>query len=176
MNLAALVKALQADGSSAKVLERVSAQTRAVLEMPHGQRWHPGAIAVETWGAIIDTSGAPKLEALNLALTRQSFGPIIRPLVKVALALGGSSPATVLARLDDAIKVATRNVHATWTSQGAQNGSITFEYPRAMVRTDVIEFGWRGAMRFGEELTGKTLHFGAFQILSDRRFMFPVRW
>ncbi|MER2561072.1 MAG: hypothetical protein ABTQ32_10150, partial [Myxococcaceae bacterium] len=97
MNLAALVKALQADGSAAKVLGRVAPQTRAVLEMPHGQRWHPGVIAVETWGAIIDTSGGPKLEALNLALTRQSFGPIIRPLVKVALALGGSSPATVLA-------------------------------------------------------------------------------
>ena len=64
MNLAALVKALRADGSAAKVLERVSPQTRGVLEMPHGQRWHPGAIAVETWGAIIDTSGAPKLEAL----------------------------------------------------------------------------------------------------------------
>lgn len=176
MNLAALVKALQADGSAAKVLERVSAPTRAVLQMPHGQRWHPGAIAVETWGAIIDTSGAPKLEALNLALTRQSFGPIIRPLVKVALALGGSSPATVLARLDDAIKVATRNVHATWKSDDAQSGSITFEYPRAMTRTDVVEFGWRGAMRFGEELTGKPLQFGSFQILSDRRFTFPVRW
>lgn len=176
MNLAALVKALQADGSAAKVLERVSAQTRAVLEMPHGQRWHPGAIAVETWGAIIDTSGAPKLEALNLALTRQSFGPIIRPLVKVALALGGSSPATVLARLDDAIKVATRNVHAKWVPQGAQAGSITFEYPGPMRRTDVVEFGWRGAMRFGEELTGKTLRFGAFQSLSDRSFMFPVSW
>lgn len=176
MNLAALVKALRADGSAAKVLERVSPQTRGVLEMPHGQRWHPGAIAVETWGAIIDTSGAPKLEALNFALTRQSFGPIIRPLVRVALALGGSSPATVLARLDDAIKVATRNVHATWVSQGPQAGSITFEYPIAMPRSDVVEFGWRGAMRFGEELTGKTLHFGAFQILSDRRFLFPVRW
>lgn len=176
MNLAALVKALQADGSATKVLGRVAPQTRAVLEMPHGQRWHPGIIAVETWGAIIDTSGGPKLEALNLALTRQSFGPIIRPLVKVALALGGSSPATVLARLDDAIKVATRNVHATWVSDGPQSGTITFEYPSAMLRSDVVEFGWRGAMRFGEELTGKTLHFGAFQPLSDRRFQFPVRW
>lgn len=175
-NLAGLVKALEADGSAAKVMARLSAPTQAILKMPHAQRWHPGVVAVETWSAIIDSLGAPKLEQLNLMLTRQSFGPIVRPLVKVALALGGNSPATVLARLDDAIKVATRNVHVTWTAAGPRNGTVTFEYPRAMPRSDVVEYGWRGAMRFGEELTGKALQFGPFQCESDRRFTFPVSW
>lgn len=175
-NLAGLMKALEADGSAAKVLSLVSAPTQAILKMPHAQRWHPGAVAVEAWSAIIDAFGAPRLEQLNLLITRQSFGPIVRPLVKVALALGGNSPATVLARLDDAIKVATRNVKVTWVAGGPTAGTVSFEYPRAMPRPDVVEYGWRGAMRFGEELTGKPIRFGAFQCDSDRRFTFPVSW
>jgi hypothetical protein len=133
-------------------------------------------VAVETWSATIDVFGGPRFEALNLALTRQSFGPIVTPLLRVTLALGGSSPASVLSRLNDAIKVATRNVTVTWKASSSQSGAVTFEYPLSLPRSDFVEFGWRGAMRFGDELTGKRLVFGAFVADSDRRFTFPVSW
>lgn len=175
-NLAALAKALKADGSSETVLARLSAPTRAVLEMPHAVQWHPGAVAVEVWGAVIDAFGAPKLEELNLLLTRQSFGPIVRSFVKVALALRGNSPATVLSQFDEAIKVATRHVRVAWVAAGPQGGTVSFEYPRPMLRSDVVEYGWRGVMRFGGELTGKQVAFGTFQCESPQRFSFPVSW
>jgi hypothetical protein len=133
-------------------------------------------VGVEVWGAIIDAFGAPKLEELNLLLTQQSFSRIVRPFVKVALALGGNSPATILAQLDDAIKVATRHVRVVWVAAGPQGGAVTFEYPRPMLRSDVVEYGWRGVMRFGGELTGKPLRFGPFQRESAQRFTFPVSW
>jgi hypothetical protein len=175
-NLAGLAKALVAEGLLDKLAPKLSPATLAVLKSPHERRWHPGAIAVETWGAIIDVAGAQKFEALNLKITRESFGPIVKPLLKVVLALGGSSPASVLSRLDDTIKVATKGVRATWTPAGKDGGTIVFEYPCPMPRTDVVEYGWRGAMRFGEELTGKALVFAPVERRSDRAFAFPVRW
>ncbi|MEW6433633.1 MAG: hypothetical protein AB1730_19165 [Myxococcota bacterium] len=175
MNLSALTRALEARGLLDRVKAAVKPETRAALDDPMSARWHPGAVAVDTWQAIVDAEGPAQLEALNLKVTAESFGPVVRPLVKVALALGGSSPATVFARLNDAIKVATRGVTVTWTPSGAQAGQVAFEYPCAMPPV-VVEHGWRGVMRFGEELTGKTLRFERFEVASDRRFVFHVAW
>lgn len=175
-NLGGLAKALTAQGLLEKLAPRLAPATLEILRRPHERRWHPGAVALETWGAIIDVAGAPAFEALNLKLTRDSFGPIVKPLLKVVLALGGSSPATVLSRLDDTIMVATKGVKVTWTPSGKDSGTVIFEYPCPMPRQDVVEFGWRGAMRFGEELTGKPLVFAPVERRSDRAFAFPVRW
>lgn len=175
-NLGALAKALTAEGLLDKVAARLSPATLATLKSPHERRWHPGAVALEVWGAIIDVAGGPTFEALNLKQTRDSFGPIIRPLLKVVLALGGSSPAAVLARLDDTVKVAMKGLKVTWQPSGDTSGTVLFEYPCPMPRQDIVEYGWRGAMRFGDELTGKPLTFGPVVRKSDRAFAFPVRW
>lgn len=175
MNLAGLAKALTARGLIDRVKAEVQPATRAALENPMSARWHPGAVAVDAWEAIIKVDSPAQLEALNLKLTAESFGPIVRPLVKVALALGGSSPANVFARLNDAIRVATRGVTVTWTASSPTSGQVAFEYGRAMPPV-VVEHGWRGVMRFGEELTGKTFRFERFEAASDRRFVFHVSW
>ncbi|MBL8917774.1 MAG: hypothetical protein JNJ54_02860 [Myxococcaceae bacterium] len=175
-NLGGLVKALAAEGLFDQLTAKLSPGTLAVLQNPHGRRWHPGTIALETWGAIIDVAGGPKFEALNLRITRDSFGPIVRPMLKVVLALGGSSPATLFSRLDDTIKVATKGLRATWTPAGKNGGTVVFEYPCPVPRADVVEYGWRGALRFGDELTGKPLAFGPVERRSDRAFAFPVTW
>lgn len=175
MNLSSLARALEARGLLDGVKAAVKPETRAALDDPMSSRWHAGAVAVDAWQAIVDAEGPAQLEALNLKVTAESFGPVVRPLVKVALALGGSSPATVFGRLNDAIKVATRGVTVTWTPSGAQAGQVAFEYPCAMPPV-VVEHGWRGVMRFGEELTGKTFRFERFEAASDRRFVFHVAW
>lgn len=175
MNLGGLVKALKARGLFERVKAEVRPETRAVLEDPMSARWHPSPVALDAWNAVIKVDGPSQYEALNLKLTAESFGPVVRPLLKVALALGGSSPATIFGRLNDAIKVATRGVTVTWTPSGPAAGQVAFEYP-CPVPPPVVEFGWRGVMRFGEELTGKTLRFERFEAVSDRRFVFHVAW
>lgn len=175
MNLSGLVKALTSRGLIEKVKAEVRPETLAALENPMSARWHPGALAVDVWNAVIKVDGPQQYEALNLKLTSESFGPVVRPLIKVALALGGSSPATIFSRLNDAIKVATRGVTVSWAPSGPTAGQVTFEYPCA-VPPPVVEHGWRGVMRFGEELTGKTFRFERFEIASDRRFVFHVAW
>lgn len=175
-NLAGLAKALTAEGLFDQVAPKLSPATLAALRSPHEKRWHPGATAVETWGVIIDAAGRERYEAIFLKLTKDSFGPIVKPLLKVVLALGGSTPASIFSRLDDTIKVAMRHVKAQWTPSGKTGGTIVFEYPCPMPRTDVVEYGWRGALRFADELTGKPLAFAPMERRSERAFAFPVTW
>jgi len=175
MNLSSLVRALQVRGLLEKVLEVVQPETRAVLSNPMQAKWHPGAYAVDTWLAVIKVGGPAQLEALNLKVTAESFGPIVRPLVKVALALGGSSPATVFSQLNNAVKVATRGVTISWTPESKTSGQVAFNYPQS-VPPEVVEHGWRGVMRFTEELTGKTLRFERFEVVDEWSFVFYVAW
>jgi len=174
MNLAAMVRALQPGGLLEPVRAQLKPATAAAIDNPHGSRWHPGDVAVDLWETIVRVHGPERLEAMNLKLTADSFGPVVRPLVMVALALGGRSPATVFSRLGDASKVATRGVEVTWEPDGPSAGRVSFAYGREMPPV-VVEYGWRGVMRFGEELTGKIFAF-RFEPQSDRRFVFHVSW
>lgn len=175
INLSALAKVLQAEGLYAQVAAEVAPETRLVLERPLLSTWHPGRHGEALWAAVIKVGGPAKLEELNLKLTRQSFGPVVRPLVKVALALTGSSPATLFSRLNEAVKVATRGLNVTWAPRSASAGDLTFEYPGPIDRA-VVEHGWRGVIRFGEELISQSVRFDGFEALSDRRFVFHISW
>lgn len=175
MNLSAMDKALKAAGRREEVYALLSPEARASFEDPHSARWHPGRFAVEAWMAIIKLSGMPWLEELNYQLTRQSFGPVVGPLVKIGLTLSGSSPASIFSRLGDLVSLALRGPVFEWKAAGPQGGAETISYPCA-VPADAVEAGWRGIFRVGGEMTGKTIRVEKFEAESDRRFRFEVSW
>lgn len=175
MNLAALDKALAAQGKRDEVYALLTPEARAAFQSPHSSRWHPGRFGVEAWLAIVKLGGKQWLEDLNYELTRKSFGPIVKPLVKIALTLSGSSPASVFARLGDATSVALKHVKFEWKAQSPQAGSLTVSYPCAMP-PEVVEPGWRGVVRVGAEMTEKTINVDRFEPENDRRFRFDVSW
>ncbi len=176
LNLAGLKKVLVARGLAAQVLARVSPEAKKALDDPHTQKWHPGRFAIEAWGAVIDVAGGPTLSDVQLDVTSQAFGAIVTPLLKVALALGGRSPNSLLKRLDDAVKVATKHVRCSWRPLTPQQSSVVFEYPEVPARIDVIEHGWKGTLRFGETLVDKTFTFAPMVAETDRRFVLTLSW
>lgn len=175
MNVDGFAKALKAEGLYDEVLPELPREAQVLLQKPFDKLWHRADPMVEAWRVLVRKIGGPRYEALNLRLTRDSFGPVVRPLLKIALVLGGSSPASVFSRVEDAIKVAMKNVTASWTRTGAQSGHITIEYPCAM-DAELAQYGWQGVFRFADELTGKPLRFDRFEALTDRRFVFHVSW
>lgn len=175
MNLAAFDKALAAQGKRDAVYALLSPEARAAFQDPHSSRWHPGRFGVEAWLAIVKLGGEQWLEDLNYELTRKSFGPIVGPLVKIALTLSGRSPASVFARLGDATSVALKHVKFEWKAASPQAGALTVSYPCAMP-PEVVEPGWRGVIRVGAEMTEKTIRVDRFVPEDDRRFRFEVSW
>lgn len=176
INLSGLRKVLVARGLFDAAYARCGDQTKQALGDLQLKRWHPGRVAVELWGAIIDTAGAATFADVQYDVTAKSFGPIVTPLLKVGLLLGGRSPNALLNRLDDAVKVAVRHVTISCRSVGPNASDVVFEYPAAPFRTDVIEHGWRGTLRFGETLVDRAFTFAPMVVESERRFALRLSW
>lgn len=151
MHVAGMVKVLDRLGYTARVQEKVSGATRAALERPYDARWHPGAVLVEVSDAVIALEGGPALETMTYEMTKSSFGPVLRPVISVALALTGNDPASVFSRVRDSLKVAMRGVDVHWDPDGKQAGALSLTYPMALPADAVAS--WRGVVRFLFELS-----------------------
>lgn len=150
MHVNGLVKVLDALGYRAEVQAKVSPGTRAALERPYDARWHPGTVLVEVSDAVIALKGGPALEVMTYEMTKQSFGPVLRPLISVALALTGNDPASIFSRVGESLKVAMRGVEVHWDANGPKAGTLAITYPMALP-PDAVE-SWRGVVRFLFEL------------------------
>lgn len=151
MHVAGMARALGELGIAADVLARVSPATRAMLERPYDARWHPGSVLVEVSNAVLAQRGSDALEAMTYQMTKQSFGPVLRPVVSVALALTGNDPASVFSRLGNSLQVAMRGVDARWEAISPTKGTLTITYP-VPVPVDAVQ-SWRGVARFLFELS-----------------------
>ncbi|MFZ5444451.1 MAG: hypothetical protein ACOZQL_30950 [Myxococcota bacterium] len=151
VHLSAFIKMARAMGVLERVLPTLSAGTRAVVERPSDARWYPAQVISELAEQVLAVAGGEVLEELNYRMTKESLGRLILPVLKVALAIAGNSPATIFSRLDDVLAVAMRGIRVEWTPQGPTAGTLRFVYPEAPPRS--AESSWRGALRFGFELT-----------------------
>jgi hypothetical protein len=153
MHLNAMARSLELSGVKAAVVARVSPATRDALSSPWGARWQPSIMLEELSMACVAEGGEALLEKVTYDMTKRSFGPIVSPMLKVALALTGRTPKTLLARLDDSVKLAMRGVVITWADTGPRTGTVTVRYPRAL---DVeVLAAWRGGLTFMFELAGE---------------------
>lgn len=145
-------KQVKQRGAEAKVLARLQPATRAAVENPWSTRWHSGDVLIDLSQCIIDELGVDAFMDLNYDMARDSFGAIVRPLIQVALAITGRSPATVFARIPSGVTSALQHVAVDWKSTSSKGGVLSFTYP-SPIRPET-EFAWRGALRFLSELSG----------------------
>ena len=174
VQLAGVIKQAKARGLLEKALEKCTPATRAVLENPYSARWHPGSVLADFSEALMTVSDAATFEALNYDMAKASFGPILRPMVQVALALTGRSPATVLSRVPASLEPVVRNVSCVWASDGKNGGMLTFSYPSDVSPNS--EFAWRGAIRFIGDLSGQTLRVTKLDFIGGRTLKFTLAW
>lgn len=166
VQVAGLMKQVHARGLAEQVLAKCSDDTRRAFTSPYSTRWHSGTVLVEFSEAIVAVAGSKTFGDMNYDMTRASFGPILGPMLQVALAITGRTPATLLARMPQAIESALKNVQVTWESTGATSGTLRFVYP-CDIRPDTLH-AWLGALRFIEELSGTTLRFEEQRVEIDR--------
>jgi hypothetical protein len=150
--LAGLVKSIRVAGLLEPVLAKVPPETRAIADNPYGQRWHPWQHGAALATAVVEVAGPQALEDITFVMARDSFGPILTPMLKVALTLMGMSPAAVFSRVDQSIKPAVQGVTARYDSTGPTSGAVSFEYP--VVPPAYADTSWRGGLRFMFHLVG----------------------
>lgn len=176
MTLKAFLDVLETRDLRGAVVARLSPEGQEVCASPMGRRWHPGAIGEELWGAILQQGGPTLYEDVSYEMTRRSFGPVVGPLLKVALALTGTSPAAVFSRMNQLSSLALQDVRFDWEAKDATSGVVTVSYPRSLP-LEVIEPGWRGIFRMGAELVGTPCRVEQCVPQQERNgFAFHVAW
>lgn len=175
VHVAAFVAAARELGYFEKAEPDLAPETRAVIADPYAKKWVSANVIQDLTVCIARRCGPESLEHLNLLMTRRSLGKLVLPMLKVALAITGRSPATVFSRLDDSVKVAMRGVTATWQPNGPNAGRVTLRYVEPM--PDVVHHAWRGIFRFGFEITEREGRLIAHRSLEGRHVLeLDVEW
>lgn len=151
-HLAGMVKAAAKLGVMDKVRPKVSAATLAVMDAPYSAKWHPSQALVELSDALRIECGEQAFTEAVYVMTSESFGPIVTPMLKIALTITGRTPATLFARLHESVQLTMRGVNVTWKSTGPQGGVVEVRYPRPIPAE--VRFAFEGVFRFVFGLTG----------------------
>lgn len=169
-------KALQDLGLLEQVSARLQPSTRAVLDAPHSRRTHDAGVLKDLSDTLYAVAGNEVSQQHAYLMARDSLGKILVPMFKVALALTGRTPATLLSRVPDSVHQALRGVKAVWKPEGPNGGALQIDYPEPV--TAVAAVTWRGTLRFlFELLEGTPAHIERIDLTNElRTIVIVVRW
>lgn len=175
VHVAGFVAAMKRQGLMEKVFPVLAAETRHVLDHPYDQKWVSAHVIQDLTNSVATAHGPDALDQVNYMMTNDSLGKLVLPMLRVALAITGRSPATIFARLGDSLKVAMKGVTAKWTPEGANAGRVTLTYPEPVPR--VVHYAWRGVFRFGFDLTERKGQLVAHRYLDGGKLLeLDVSW
>lgn len=167
---------LEKNGLKQAVRERVPAETQALLDKPPLPiSWVSGRHVDALLEAVMAAAGEEKVIQLGEETTRNSFGPLVRPLLKTLVTLFGASPAALFSRLDTVLPVFSRGSTFTWEPSGEHEGVLRLRIVDRAPRAWFVQ--WRGTLRFGFEVAGVTGSIASCDIDADAKgAVYRVAW
>lgn len=150
----AVLRSLRERGRFPEIREKLDPATRAMVDNPWSETWHP-AIQLEALGeGVVSVLGAPAFEELAYLAMKERYGAIVLPMLKSTLASSNRSPAAVLSKLEGVIKVGMRGVAILWKPDHDTAGMLQVSYPRKVATH--VEVSWRGLLRYVFDVTQAT--------------------
>jgi hypothetical protein len=150
--VAGLAKTLQAQGLFEAVSAAIGPEGKRALEQPLSSRWWDGEVNGQIMATLQSLRGDSAVEKLAYDTMKGALGPILMPLVKVTLALTGSTPSGLLSRSSQFLSTSVRGLEATWTSDGPTSGTYVVRYPSR--GTGAYLPLWKGTLVYVFGLTG----------------------
>lgn len=175
LNLNGTKKALQQNGLLADVLARLPAAQQAALNDPYSSKWHNGSQLLAIWQAVKDLRGVEAVESLNHEIVRDSIGPVLGPVLKMATLLSGASPAALFSRLDQLASAGSRGSTHTWTKETDTGGTLRIRYPEEEPLA-LIEPIWRGIFRVTRDILNTPVIVERVTEEPGHEFVFVIRW
>jgi hypothetical protein len=172
-----MLKALEHFEVREAVVARLRPEVQNILTTLWSTRWVPSMVMEEITNAVEAQGGLELIERLNTQMMRDSLGPILAPMLKVALAITGRTPATLFSRLGEAGKTAMRGeVVFAYEVTSPRSGTLTIRYPRPLAPNLLAV--WRGVFRFLYELSGMPQGRveAAEQLEGGREYRFKLAW
>lgn len=158
-----------------QALEAMKPETRAALTTPSSANWHDGSVVIDAAEAVHTLAGDAGVESMNYQAVKQSLGPIMAPFIKVTLALFGTSPETIIKRMNDSLGTVMKGVRTEWVKSGPKSGRIIITHP-----DDVKEVSWpcwKGSLRFTYDMCGVKGEINPHRAsASTRTLVFDCSW
>lgn len=140
------MKVLRELGVFDQIAPKVSPETRAALEAPHGARLHPGSVLDETYTALAELRGIEAVAQVMYRVTEASLAGIAGPLARVYMTMLGGGPGPLLQRFDTLAAAGASGFRASWQADGAGAGLMRIS--AAEVTPPVAEYAWRGTLEY----------------------------
>lgn len=145
-----------------------------VLRAPGVRSWMEAGPFERFTEAAVVAHGLAIADRIGHEVVRTSIGPIVMPLVKVLMAVMGTDPAVLYARLDKLSSVAIRGLTFEWASMGKLEGVQTVTFPDPVPLS--VGTQWGGAMRYVVEVTGRSVLTHALTQEGPGRFTTRISW
>jgi hypothetical protein len=154
--------------------------TARMMEAPPGPlSWIPAARLEDLEELVARHGGRDAAFELGLLAARNLGGSIVKPVIKFAVMLFGSTPDALFANLDKLYSMVTRGLHFVWRSEGRKDGVVEAQFDGGGVRRSLFEVT-RGNLQYVLEVCGTSGEVGAPQIVRhDERgavVQFRIRW
>lgn len=126
----AFVQSLTDHGLRDKVMVRVTPEAAALIrEPPVATMWVDGRLHNEILQAILELVGPERLRTINRDAVARGVNPLLRATAMRLLRIFGTSPSTLLSKLDRVGGSTARGVVYGFTPTGAASGWFEVSYP-----------------------------------------------
>lgn len=147
-----IVRGLKRSPRFAELEAKLSPAAANLIANSWSGAWQPALAFEELGEAAVATLGASTFEELTHHSMKDRFGPIVLPLIKGSMAASNKSPAAVLKKLNELVKVAMRGITVHFEAEASGNaGVLKVAYPRPVALH--VGSSWMGVLRFVFEVT-----------------------
>jgi hypothetical protein len=168
-----LLRPLKGAGHFEAVLAELGPRTTQMVLKPWDEQWHPAVLTESLGEAIVKIAGDAFYSETVYKLVKNRFGPILIPLLSSTLKKG--SPAGLFSRLEGLVDAAVKGVGMRWDKKSERSGTLWVFYPRQV--SPVLEYNWRGVIRFIFEITKHEGKIDAFQLSDSGNVLeYRVSW
>jgi hypothetical protein len=166
---------LENDERKFAVYALLNEQAKAALERPTAHRWYPGRTLEHIFLSIVQVGGEEWLEELSYQRTVQTFGPMLKPVIKSLVSFSHSTPATLFKALDVLSGVALKRIEVEWEPLETNSGNVIMMFPRPLNK-QTLGPSIRGIFRYVGDMTKTTIQFGELEQQSSNKFVQFVSW
>jgi hypothetical protein len=141
----AIRKSLATLGYEQIILDRVSPETKAILDGGRFVNFVSGVHVDEIMIHLCEAKGPDAVEALMQHVTASALEGLVGPIARMYLSFGGNSPQSLLRRFNDLLKSVTREIHSTWVQDSETSGHLVVDYPQPV--DGRLAHCWTGPLR-----------------------------
>lgn len=154
---------------------QMDAAAGALWDRPGDRAWHPGHLFQSMTVSMTKVISNEQVADLYHRLCRDQFGPIVTGMIRIAVAISGSTPHTVFANMKPMLALAIKGASAEYVRSGERSGKFAATYPLAF--PPATSHAWSGVARYCCEIVGHTAVIDRVETLNGgHRYEVDLHW